>query len=78
MERPGRIEAKTLIIGLQSDLLFPLSDQQFLADHIPGAQLTVIDSDYGHDAFLLEAAAIANAIKAFLQPAPLSVRTGNA
>jgi homoserine O-acetyltransferase len=68
-----RIRARTLVIGLQSDLLFPLSEQQFLADHIQGAQLTVIDSDYGHDGFLLEAAAIGKAIKEFLQPVPLSV-----
>jgi homoserine O-acetyltransferase len=43
-----------LIIGISSDLLFPVKEQQFLAAHIPGARLEVIDSIYGHDGFLLE------------------------
>lgn len=50
----GRIKSKTLIIGISSDLLFPLKEQSFLAAHIPGARLEIIDSIYGHDGFLLE------------------------
>jgi homoserine O-acetyltransferase len=69
----GRIAARALVIGLQSDVLFPLSEQQFLADHIPGAQLVVIDSEYGHDGFLLEAEAIGKAVKEFMDLAPRSV-----
>ncbi len=48
------IRAKTLVIGISSDILFPVREQQLLADHIPGAELAVIDSHYGHDGFLLE------------------------
>ncbi|MBD0289032.1 MAG: homoserine O-acetyltransferase, partial [Flavisolibacter sp.] len=36
---------------------------QFLADTIPGAELKIIDSSYGHDGFLLEYEQIENAIK---------------
>ena len=48
------IKAKTLVVGIESDVLFPLSEQQYLADKIDGAQLAVIKSDYGHDGFLVE------------------------
>ncbi|MEY3687193.1 MAG: homoserine O-acetyltransferase [Bacteroidota bacterium] len=48
------IRSKTLIIGISSDLLFPIIEQQWLAAHIPHADLAIIDSIYGHDGFLLE------------------------
>ena len=48
------IQAKTLVIGVDSDLLFPLKEQEYLAKHIPNASLGVIKSPYGHDAFLIE------------------------
>jgi homoserine O-acetyltransferase len=48
------IKAKTLVITIKSDILFPLLEQEFLAEHIPGARHAIIDSHYGHDGFLLE------------------------
>ncbi|MEP7322197.1 MAG: homoserine O-acetyltransferase [Saprospiraceae bacterium] len=48
------IKAKTAVIGINTDVLFPLSEQKVLADYIPGASLDKIHSDYGHDGFLLE------------------------
>lgn len=48
------IKAKTLVIGIESDVLFPVEEQKFLAQHIPHAQLEIIDSVYGHDGFLIE------------------------
>lgn len=48
------IKAKTIIIGISSDILCPLKEQEFLARHIPGSRLLVIDSPYGHDGFLIE------------------------
>ena len=48
------IQAKALIIGIESDILFPLAEQKFLAEHIPQATLEVITSIYGHDGFLVE------------------------
>jgi len=49
-----RIQSTTLVIGISSDLLFPVSEQRFIAKHIPGAKLEVISSIYGHDGFLIE------------------------
>lgn len=58
--RPGIAEAlrsikgRTLVIGIDSDILFPLSEQAFLAENITDARLGVIASHYGHDGFLVE------------------------
>jgi homoserine O-acetyltransferase len=62
----ARITAKALVIGLRSDLLFPLIEQEWLAAHIAGAGFSVIDSNFGHDGFLLEAEAIGRLLEHFL------------
>jgi homoserine O-acetyltransferase/O-succinyltransferase len=49
-----KINAKTLVVGIDSDLLFPLHEQKFLANSIPKATLEIISSRYGHDGFLVE------------------------
>lgn len=48
------ISQKTLIIGISSDILCPVAEQQFLARYIANASLVIIDSDYGHDGFMVE------------------------
>lgn len=60
------IQAKTLVIGIETDLLFPIREQQFLAAHIPDAQFILIDSQYGHDGFLLEFEKITEHLQRFL------------
>lgn len=57
------IKAKTLVVGIENDILFPLSEQQFLADHIPGAKLEVLISAYGHDGFLAEVEPLKEIVK---------------
>ena len=49
-----KIKAHTLIVGIQSDLLFPIEEQVQLAAHIPHARLELINSKFGHDGFLIE------------------------
>jgi homoserine O-acetyltransferase len=49
-----QIRQPTLVIGIDSDILCPNPEQQFLADHIPNSTLHIISSDYGHDGFLVE------------------------
>jgi homoserine O-acetyltransferase/O-succinyltransferase len=49
-----KIKAKTLVIGIENDFLYPLSEQKFLADTISNGKLEVLHSLYGHDGFLVE------------------------
>lgn len=50
----AQIEAETLVVGINRDILFPPSEQAFLAKHIPQATYHLMDSPYGHDGFLIE------------------------
>jgi homoserine O-acetyltransferase len=54
--------AKTLVIGITSDILFPPVEQEKIAQFIPKAKYVEIDSTYGHDGFLIEFEAMTNAI----------------
>ena len=62
-----KITAKTLVIGIKSDVLYPISEQEYLQQNIPGAQLLSIASDFGHDGFLLEFEKIESALKKFIE-----------
>lgn len=62
----GKITAKTLVISLTTDLLFPPENQAELATLIPHSTLVNIHSEYGHDGFLIETKQIASHIEAFL------------
>ena len=61
-----QIKANTLVIGITTDILFPVADQQFIADNVLGAQLKTIHSNYGHDGFLLEFEQIEKSILHFM------------
>ncbi|CAN5515409.1 homoserine O-acetyltransferase [soil metagenome] len=61
-----RITAKALIIAIDSDLLFPPSEQEFLAKNIANSSIVTIQSHYGHDGFLLEYALLTNLINQFV------------
>lgn len=54
----SRITAPTLVLGIDSDRLFPVEGQELIASHVPntldGSHPVVIHSEYGHDAFLIE------------------------
>lgn len=61
------IKAKTLVIGIRSDFLFPIEEQQYLFQHIPKAAFAELDSFYGHDGFLIETEALTNIINSFFK-----------
>ena len=61
------IAQPTLIFGITSDILCPLPEQQFLAQQIPNAVLVTIDSNYGHDGFMVESAIIETHVQQWLQ-----------
>jgi len=59
------VKARTLVISVQTDQLFPSSEQRFLAANIPGAGYAHIDSLYGHDGFLIETEKLSAALTDF-------------
>jgi homoserine O-acetyltransferase len=62
-----RVQARTIVAGVDSDRLYPLSQQIELAAGIPGAgEVRVVTSPYGHDAFLIETAQISALTKELL------------
>ena len=72
------IKARTLVVGIDSDILFPLSEQKFLTENIPNARLEVMTSLYGHDGFLVEFEQLSSHIKKFfledLVPVEVKIR----
>lgn len=62
-----QVKARTLVIGIESDMLYPISEQEYLQKTIPDAQLLSIASDFGHDGFLLEYEKIETALKHFIE-----------
>lgn len=54
-EALSRVSARTFVLGIKTDLLFPVEEQAIVAEHIPNASLEIIDSHFGHDGFLVEA-----------------------
>ena len=55
----GEIKAKSVVITITSDGLFPPVEGKEWAAWIPGAKYVEIESKWGHDGFLLETEAIA-------------------
>jgi homoserine O-acetyltransferase len=48
------IQQPTLVVGIDSDVLYPLSEQRELVEHLPHAAFDRLSSPHGHDAFLIE------------------------
>jgi homoserine O-acetyltransferase/O-succinyltransferase len=65
-EALAKITANTLLIGIATDILFPIKEQILLHDNIPNSSLELIDSPYGHDGFLTEGEKINEIIGDFL------------
>lgn len=67
----GKIKQKALVVGITSDRLFPLSGQKVIAENLGGelvgGKLHVIDSEYGHDGFLIETQIVGPLLAKLLQ-----------
>jgi homoserine O-acetyltransferase len=61
------IMQKTLVIGIKSDILCPVEEQEHMAQHMPNATLVEIDSAYGHDGFMVEGAKIAGVLREWMR-----------
>ncbi|MBX2943728.1 MAG: homoserine O-acetyltransferase [Cyclobacteriaceae bacterium] len=66
-EALNSIQSKALVIGIDSDLLFPVAEQEFIYENIQNAQFEIIQSKYGHDAFLIEINKLKSIIQFFIK-----------
>lgn len=65
-EALGMTKASTLIIGVDTDILCPTTEQEFIAKHIPNSRLEIISSPFGHDGFLVETDIVSGLLEEFL------------
>jgi homoserine O-acetyltransferase len=63
----SRVKARTLVIGIKSDVLFPIEEQQYLFQHIPKAVFAELESLYGHDGFLIETEPLTKIMTSFFK-----------
>lgn len=50
----GRIRARTIVVGITTDIIFTPREMRRLAGMIPGADYAEIESAFAHDGFLVE------------------------
>ncbi len=61
------IKAKSLVVAITSDIFFSPADHRELIDYIPGVRYELIDSEFGHDGFLVEHRQLNDIITNFLK-----------
>lgn len=61
-----KIKCKTEIVGISSDILYPIDEQKKIVEAIPNATYSEIESIHGHDAFLIEFEQVDRIIRNFL------------
>ena len=62
-----RVNIPACVLGIDSDVLYPLSEQEEIVEHMPNSELKIIRSDDGHDGFLLEQDQVNRCIVEFLE-----------
>ncbi len=77
-EALGRITQPALVVGIDTDVLYPPSEQRALAARLPRAGFALLRSPHGHDAFLLEFDALSTLLRPWIDqhlpvPSTLSV-----
>lgn len=67
----ARVTARALVLGIDSDRLFPIDGQHRIARGIPraldGDSAVVLASDFGHDGFLIETGAVGAHLRRLLE-----------
>nr|MBR2111207.1 homoserine O-acetyltransferase [Alistipes sp.] len=65
-EALSRIKARTLVVAISSDILFPVEAHTPLREHIADVEYHLIESEFGHDGFLVEHEKLNSIIQKFI------------
>ena len=65
-EALSRIKAHTLVVAISSDILFPVEAHTPLREHIADVEYHLIESEFGHDGFLVEHEKLNTIIQKFI------------
>lgn len=68
----GNIDIPVMVVGIDTDLLYPIQEQKELADLLSNGRYRLIQSEHGHDAFLIEFEQLNNILVPFLTEKPTS------
>lgn len=70
------IKADTLVVAITTDIIFPTDEMKALANMIPGSVYDEIESEFGHDGFLVEHERLNEILKPFIdgETEPLAVK----
>lgn len=63
----ANIGSNIIVLGIKSDFLYPLEEQELMASLMPHSTFVAIDSHYGHDGFLIEKEQISKILSTFLK-----------
>ncbi|MDN4490638.1 homoserine O-acetyltransferase [Demequina sp. SYSU T00068] len=69
----SRYEGEALVVAIDSDRLYPLSDAERLAGALPSAELVVLHSEIGHDGFLVPESGLNDAVAGLLERVAVGV-----
>ena len=61
------IQQPVLVLGIRSDVLYPIHEQQELRDYLGNADFHILESDEGHDGFLIEQEQVGRHLQRFLR-----------
>lgn len=61
----AKMHTPALVVSVSSDSLYPPEEQAFLAQYLPAAEYAVLESEHGHDGFLIETARLGEIIREF-------------
>lgn len=66
-EALAAITVPALVVGITSDVLYPVAEQQELAGLLGGGRYVELDVPHGHDGFLIEAELLGELVAPFLE-----------
>lgn len=63
----SEISCPVMVIGITSDIIIPVTEQNFLFRCLPKGRIRLMNSDFGHDGFLVESEKLNAIIKPFIE-----------